>query len=234
MRSAWLCAITIVWGTVALAQDPPPEEAVGEEAAQEDDEPAETRVYALSADKSWIYVTIYNDPDRWTPVNGHDHGIRATVFSGSVTWNLDDASACKVDIRVPYAGLKIDPPGMRERLKFPLDGAISDSQKKKVVGNMLSKGQLDSGSFTEARFVSSSCSDTSGQVDVTGTLTIRGASKQVIVPMQIAVEGDAFTASGGFALTHADFGMKPFTYGPGTPKNQDKLVFGVDVVGKAR
>ena len=48
--------------------------------------------YALSPSKSWLYVVVYNDPDRWTPVTGHDHAIVATGWSGQVTWNTADAS----------------------------------------------------------------------------------------------------------------------------------------------
>lgn len=244
MRTAWLAVFaTIGCATVALAQDPPTEDGGAEEAgaeeagadgvAAEEQAPSGPQNFALSVSNSWIYVVIYNDSSRWTPITGHDHGIRATSFTGSVTWDTADASACKVDIRVPYSGLRVDPPGMRERLKIPVDGAISDSQKEKVVGNMLSKGQLNQDSFGEVRFVATSCSGTTGKIDVTGNMSIRGVSKKITIPMDVSVEGDTFRASGTISLTHADFDMKPFTYGPGTPRNQEKLTFGVDVIGKA-
>jgi len=230
LRTAWLVIAATLACAPALGQDDPATDPGG---GAEEELPAETKTYALSVSKSWIYVVIYNDNDRWTPITGHDHGIRATSFTGIVTWNADDASVCSVDIRVPYSGLRIDPPGMRERLKFSADGAISDDQKKKVVGNMLTKGQLDQGSFSEARFQSISCSGTEGKVDVTGNLSVRGVAKKITIQMDVGLDGDTFTAAGGITLGHADFGMKPFTYGPGTPKNQEKLTFGLDVVGTA-
>jgi len=231
LRIGWICAsIGLSFGTVAVAQD---ESVTADEPVEVAKEPAPTRTYALSVPDSWIYVVIYNDEGRWTPVTGHDHGIRATTFTSVIRWNVEDQSACNVDIRVPYSGLRIDPPGMRERLKFSAEGAISDNQKNKVIGNMLSKGQLDQSNYGEVRFKSDSCSGTTGDVSVTGVMSIRGVSKRITVPMKVAIEGDTFRASGGLTLGHTDFGMKPFTYGPGTPKNQEKLTFGVDVVGTA-
>jgi polyisoprenoid-binding protein YceI len=232
VRIGWmLLGLGAVLGSMAIAQD---DGSPGEpELVEEAPEPASTRSYTLDVSDSWIYVVIYNDDGRWTPVTGHDHGIRATSFTGSVSWNAEDAGACKVDIRVPYIGLRVDPPGMRERLGFSANGAISDNQKTKVVGNMLGKGQLDKANFGEVRFVSDHCSGTTGTVDVTGIMTMRGVAKRLTIPMNVSQEGDLFRASGTLTLGHADFGMKPFTYGPGTPKNQEKLTFGVDVVGKA-
>ena len=54
------------------------------------------------------------------------------------------------------------------------------------------------------------------------------------VPMTIEADENGFSAKGGFTLSHGDFGMKPFTYGPATPKNQDKLQFTVDVKGSPK
>ena len=232
VRVGWLMlALGAALGSMALAQD---DGSVGEATpVEEAPEPVSTRTYTLDVADSWIYVVIFNDNDRWTPVTGHDHGIRATTFTGTVSWNAEDAGACKVDIRVPYSGLRVDPKGMRERLGFSAEGAISENQKSKVVGNMLGRSQLDSGNFGEVRFVSDSCSGTTGTVDVTGVMTLKGVAKRLTIPMKVSQEGDLFRASGTLTLGHADFGMKPFTYGPGTPKNQEKLTFGVDVVGKA-
>ena len=218
------------------AEQPPAEEAAEEptEEAVVEEEAAGPVTYSLQASKSALYVLVFNDPDRWTPVTGHDHAITATSFDGTVVWDEDDASACKVEISFPVTALAVDPDGMRARAGLPEDGAIGDGAKKTVVGNMLGKSQLQSSQFPKISYTSSSCSGTSGKVDVSGTLSIRGVGKSVTVPMTIAITDGTFSAKGSFQLGHADFGMKPFTYGPATPKNQEKLVFHVDVVGTAQ
>ena len=214
----------------AWAQDAP---ADGEEAAVEEPAAPVTRSYTLDPSASWLYVMVFNDDTRWTPVSGHTHGIRATTFTGTVLWNEADASACKVDISFPVSALAVDPTGMRSRAGLSEDGAIGDGAKKTVVGNLAGKSQLDAANTPNIRYSSSSCDGTTGSVKVSGALNVHGVSKSITVPMTVTLDGDSFAAKGQIELSHADFGMKPFTYGPGTPKNQEKLVFVVDVVGTA-
>lgn len=190
------------------------------------------RTWVLDPARSWIYVLIFNDWERWTAVTGHDHGVKATTFDGTVVWDVNDASKCSVTIHFPVSALEIDPPGMREHARLPPEGAVGDGGKATATGNMFGRSQLDANAFPEIRFQSTSCSGTTGLVDVSGTLTVHGVGKALTVPMQVEVSDARFAAKGVFTLTHADFGMKPFTYGPGTPKNLEKLEFHVDVVSK--
>ena len=120
---------------------------------------------------------------------------------------------------------------MRERAGLPAEGAIGDGAKNTVIGNMLGKSQLDGDRFPQVTYTSSSCTGSGNTFDVTGTLTIHGVSKKLTVPMTIDADGTSFSAKGKVSLGHADFGMKPFTYGPATPKNKEQLVFHIDVVG---
>lgn len=227
-------ALGLALAAPGLAQDA--EEAPTEDAApvEEAAEAAGPTTYALDASKSWLYVQIYNDDDRWTPVQGHDHAIKATSFDGTVVWNPDDPSACDIQISFPVTALAVDPPGMRERAGLSAEGAVGDGQKKTIVGNMLGKSQLEASSFPKISYRSSACAASGSKVDVTGTLTIHGVGKQVTVPMSIEADGSSFSAKGSFRLSHEDFGMKPFTYGPATPKNESKLDFVVDVVGSPK
>ena len=67
--------------------------------------------YALQPDKSWLYVVVYYDRDRFTPIAAHDHVAKATQFTGTVTWDPEDPSACAIAIEFPVTSLVIDPPG---------------------------------------------------------------------------------------------------------------------------
>jgi polyisoprenoid-binding protein YceI len=219
----------------AHAQDEAPAEAAAEEeAAEEEAAPAGPVTYTLDPGSSHLTVVIFNDDDRWTPVTGHDHAIEPTTFTGTVTWSQSDASACKVDISFKATDLRIDPPGARARAGIDPDGSIGDNQKETVVGNMLGKHQLEADKFPTISYSASKCGGTEGTVDVTGTLTLHGQSKTFTLPMKVDVSDSSFAAKGKATLSHGDFGMKPFTYGPATPKNQEKLVFLVDVKGSAK
>ncbi len=187
--------------------------------------------YTLKPTSNSLYVVIYADPDRWTPVTAHDHAIVATDYTGRVTWDAEDVVPCKVAISFPASALAVDPPGAREKAGLDPDGAVSDGQKETITGNMQVKRQLYTEMFPEISFQSTSCKANGAKVDVTGTITIRGASKDITVPMTVTATADSFAAKGTFQLRHADFGMTPFTYGMGTPKNLEKLSFVVDVSG---
>jgi polyisoprenoid-binding protein YceI len=189
--------------------------------------------YELQPDASDLYVIIYNDDDRWTPVQGHDHVVVATTFAGSVTWDVEDAAACRVAISFPVTALEIDPEGARARVGLGPDG-IDDGAKETATNNMLGKQNLNVARFANISYQSSKCGSATGTVDVTGTMTMAGVGKEVTVPMAIEVTDDKFSAKGTVTLKHKDFGMSPFTYGPLTPKNQEKLTFVIEVVGKPK
>lgn len=189
--------------------------------------------YTLDPGKSWLYVVVYYDRDRFTPITAHDHVAKATSFSGTVTWDPDDPSACGISITFPVTSLVIDPPGAREREKLDPEGAIDEDTKKTVVKNMLSSMNLDGANHPTITYTSVSCTARAdGKFDVAGDLTIRGATKRVTTKMVVSPADGTIAAGGVFELTHADFGMKPFTYGPMTPRNREDLKFVVDVQGK--
>ena len=99
---------------------------------------------------------------------------------------------------------------------------------------MLGKHQLQADQHPTISFTSSSCDGTSGKVNVAGTLKLRGKEASVSAPMTVTADGSSFSAKGAFSLEHKDFGMEPYTLGPGTPKNLQKLLFLVDVKGSAQ
>ena len=194
--------------------------------------PSGAVTYTLDPAKSDLYVVVYPDPTRWTPIESHQHVVEALDFTGSVTWNADQVSKCDIRIGFPVTALAVDPPGMRERERLDPDGAIAEDTKKTVVNNMLGRQNLHGSQYKDISYQSVSCVQSGGLVKVTGDLTIRGVSKRIVVPMTITATPEKFHATGSFQLNHSDFGMSPFTYGPGTPKNAEALKFVIDVTGK--
>ncbi len=191
------------------------------------------RTWTLDALRSWLYVVVYYDPDRFTPITAHDHVVKATTFDGAVTWDPAQPGACNIKISFAPSALVIDPPGAREREKLDPEGAVDDGAKKTISNNMFSKGNLNFPAVGTITFQSTTCAaGANGKTDVTGDLSIRGLAKRVTVPMAISATETAFSAKGTFTMNHSDFGMSPFTLGPMTPKNKEALKFVVDVVGR--
>jgi len=214
-----------------------PDEPAAEEPAAEPDEPAAEEppagatTYTLDPSQGLLWVQVFKDPDTVGAGLSHDHIVAAYGWSGTVTWDADDASKCAVSIKVPVSGLDPDAPSLRRMVGY--EGDLSESQRGEVKGKLQGKGQLYLSKYALISFTSTSCSGASGvgAVAVTGDLSIRGQKKSITVNMTVAADGSSFTAQGGFNAKATDFGFEPFSAMMGALKNKNKMTFGVNVVG---
>ena len=94
---------------------------------------------------------------------------------------------------------------------------------------MLAKKQLWADEHPTITYQSTRCAPSGDQITATGTLTIRGAAKEVTTPLQITLEGNRFTATGQFTVNHTDFDFKPYSAALGTIKNANPLEFHLDL-----
>ncbi len=212
---------------VAAADEPPPDEPVQE---AEEAEPVRASTYTLDPSAGLIYVRTHKEGI--AAALAHDHAIKATGWSGTVTWHPEDASQCEVSISVPVSGLLVDDTGVRQVVG--VEGEVDADQREDIRENMLGSDQLDGSSFPVISFEASSCSGTSGRVEVTGTMSIRGHSAQLTVPMDVSADGEHFAARGSFTTSHSALGLTPFSAAFGAIANGDRLDFGVDVQGTAQ
>lgn len=182
--------------------------------------------YALNQGR--LEVVVKYDRNAW--VAGHDHVLVSTGFSGTVTWDPDDVSACDVRITLPVQTLTVDPPGARARHGF--EGETSAGDKESIKKNALGDRQLQADDHPNITYGATSCKDGGGNtVVVTGDLTIRGITHPVQTTMTVQAEPGSFAAKGSFSATHSDFGFKPYSAALGAVKNDEKLTFYVDVKG---
>lgn len=186
--------------------------------------------YRLDPKQSWVYVVIYNDPSALGSGFGHDHGIRAMDFTGTVVWDAADPSKCLVEISFPVTVLQPDPPGMRERAKLDPEGAVKDSSLVTIKENFLAKDQLDAARYPTISYKATSCTGTTGKIHVTGVINIHGTTKTITTHMIVTPTPTSFIAGGTFKARATDFGFKPFSNW-GVLKNQDEMLFVIDVVG---
>jgi polyisoprenoid-binding protein YceI len=213
--------LALFLGPAAYAQEPGPAAA-----------PAGGPVtYKLDPAKSWLYVVVYNDPSSLASRLGHDHGIKATEFTGTVVWDTANAGACSVDISFPVSALRPDPPGMRERAALPADGAVGEGSLETIRENLLGKGQLDAATYPTISYKSKSCEGTTGKVKVNGDLTIHGVTKPVAITLDVKADPTSFVAGGAVTTTFTNFGFKPFSNLGGALRTKDEFKLVVDVVG---
>jgi polyisoprenoid-binding protein YceI len=203
--------------------------------AQTPGDPAATPVpaavtYTVDSASTWLWVLVRYD--REAVMAGHDHVMRATKTTGTITWNPGNVAACKVELSFPVASLEVDPAGARAR--EGLEGETSDGDKKKIKENMLGDRQLNGAQFPTATFSASSCEASGDKVKVNGKLTLRGVAKAVSTTLTVQADATTFKATGAFKVSHADFGIEPFTALLGALRNDKDLKIGLDVRAKAQ
>jgi polyisoprenoid-binding protein YceI len=88
---------------------------------------------------------------------------------------------------------------------------------------MLKPEVLDGEHYAEVKLRSAKVGGTLEAPQVTAHITIKDASRDVEVPVTIAVEGAKLSASGEFDVLQSDFGIKPFSVALGALEVQDRL-----------
>ena len=223
MNRLSLLGLLALVSSVSLAQTPPRPAPVA---------PPPPVAYKLDASKGLLYVQVSKDPDTLASSLSHDHGVRATGWTGTATWDPTNAAACKVDISVPVASLETDADDLRKKVGY--DTVLDESQRAEVKEHFLAADQLNAAANPNITFKSTKCEGSGSAVKVTGNLTIRGVAKSVTVPMNITADGKAFSAKGSFTVNHTDFGFQPFSALLGQLKNKNEMRFTIDVKGAAQ
>jgi len=188
--------------------------------------------YTLTESGSKLFVQVFKKRGGAASRLAHDHVVLATGWSGSVSWDPDNVAGCSVSLDVPVVGLVPDTDEMRTHVGY--SSRLSNSNQKKVKGNIVSLTQLAAEHFPVITYRSTSCSGTGSNVTVNGALSIRGVSKSISVPMEIALSGNRFSAKGSFTATHEDFQFAPYTAMGGALRNETEMRFTVDVVGASQ
>ncbi|MDP6932054.1 MAG: YceI family protein [Myxococcota bacterium] len=186
--------------------------------------------YKLDPSKGNLYVLVYKDPNTSLAGMSHDHAVRATGWSGSVTWDPDNPGACAIDITVPVRKLAVDEDHMRKLAG--IEGSLDAGQREDIKENMLDDDQLDAGAFPNITFKASSCTGTAPSVTVKGDFNLHGKSQAKSVPMKVTVDGSSLKAKGSFETSCTAHGFEPFSALIGQLKNQDKMKVVIDVQGR--
>jgi len=189
------------------------------EATTETKPPAKTSHYSVGSNNSSLSIRVYKG-DTLAKGLAHNHLVLAKGWSGKISWHPTDASKCKVSISVPVSKLSVDPPRARKSAGFK--GEVSEGQRKDIKKNMLAKGQLNAAAHKNITFESSSCDGTSGTVNVKGTFTLRGKSRNISIPLKVKLE-PKFSAKASFNIKATDYGFKPYSAAFGAVKNKNKM-----------
>lgn len=182
------------------------------------------RVAAAPPDGSAVYVV---DPARSTvsirvgraglfKFAGHEHLVLARAFRGAIQAEPVDLGRSSVRLTFDAGALAVS----------TRDEPAGDAPK--VQARMLGPDVLDVARFPEVAFRSTAVEGRPAgaggyHLRVTGELGIHGATRSVVVPVEVALSGATLTASGRFELRQTDYGMQPVSVA-GVVKVKDALV----------
>jgi polyisoprenoid-binding protein YceI len=184
---------------------------------------ADTRgatVYQVDPASSQLAILVYRG-GKFSRL-GHNHVMTSQDVTGRV-WVHPEFSRSGFELSFPVAKLVIDDAAARRAAggDFPPD--IPQSDKDGTRKNMLKPEVLDGEHYAEVKLRAAKIGGTLDAPQVTAHITIKDASRDVEVPVQLAVEGAKLSASGEFDILQTDFGITPFSVALGALEVQDRL-----------
>ncbi|MDX1499853.1 MAG: YceI family protein, partial [Woeseiaceae bacterium] len=149
---------------------------------------------------------------------GHDHAIASTDVQGFIAL-FDDIERSRADIVFPLRNLSVDEPRHRDRLG--LDAGPDENDIAGTYSNMLRvlEPELAPWAQLSARVTLAE----TGERELRVTVGLHGKERELVLPLEFERDGDRLLARGSASLTHADFGLEPYSAAGGLLKVADEL-----------
>jgi polyisoprenoid-binding protein YceI len=164
---------------------------------------------------------------------GHNHVMTSQDVSGRV-WVHPEFPRSGFELSFPVAQLVVDDAEARRAAggDFPPD--IPQSDKDGTRKNMLKPEVLDGEHYPQVKLQAAKVGGTLQAPQVTARITIKDATREVEVPVQVAIEGAKLSSSGEFDILQTEFGIKPFSVALGALEVQDRLHIKFRIVAEKR
>jgi hypothetical protein len=182
--------------------------------------PAGAREYKIAAEESLLQILVYRGGAMARL--GHNHVIASHHLSGSA-YVTGELAQSRFDVGFPVNELTIDEPAMREMAGADFPPGVPQSARDGTRNNMLSEALLDGAKYPSIRLRATEVVAAGDYFDVDVEITIKDQARHVRVPVRIARQDGALTASGEFPLKQTDLGLKPFSAAMGALLVVDKM-----------
>jgi polyisoprenoid-binding protein YceI len=148
---------------------------------------------------------------------GHTHTIQARAFHGQVVYYPGNPPSSHLEITVVTDSLEVlTPPDTAEIRK------VTEAMRTDV---------LRTSEYHEIKLVSRQVTPSQTGFRVVGALTMVGQTREVPVDVNVRIGLDTLEATSTFAVKQTDFGIKPYSGGPGgSVKVADRVTFDIRVV----
>ena len=183
--------------------------------------------YGIRADQSELVVLVFKTG--FASALAHDHVVRATQFSGSISGDPSDPATAVVQVTVSAEALVADEPDVRTR--HGLTGALGASDRRAIQATMLGEAQLHVAAYYDISFRSVAVEPRAPTgFLVTGDFTLHGTTRRISVPVAAQLSGGTLRATGAFEVNQSDFGITPVSLFLGAVRNQDRVRVVFDLV----
>ena len=193
------------------AESPPPAPAAAAEIAGSQI-PAGATVYTIDPDRSAVTLRVYR-AGRLAKL-GHNHVITSANETGHA-WTSGTPATSGFDVRLAVADLVVDDPAARATAGPDFPGELSESAREGTRTNMLRAEVLDGERYPEIVVRASSLGGTWDQPTVAASVTLKGETRTIDLPLAIVRTDGSIVARGAFGILQSDFGITPFSIGGG-------------------
>ena len=193
--------------------------------------PAGAKVFDIDPQRSIVTIRVY----RSGPMAklGHNHVITSAEETG-FAWRGPTPTRSGFELRIPVSTLVVDDPAARAAAGPDFEGAVPDSARDGTKKNLLRAEVLDAAQFPDVTVRASGLGGTWQDPVAQADVTLKGVTRRVEVPLDLADAGGTLTARGTFRLRQTEFGMVPFSVAGGAIQVADEIVLGFEIVATAR
>jgi polyisoprenoid-binding protein YceI len=155
----------------------------------------------------------------------HDHTMGVQSFRGEVTVAEDRYEEARLELDVDAPSIVV------------LDEKIGEGDRAKITRSMHEE-VLQSARYPIIRFRSRevrlrpSRQDRQVEVEVTGSLTLRGVTREIRLPVTVTRTPRELRAVGSYPLTQTEFGIAPYSTAGGTIRVKDVVVLEYQLVAR--
>ena len=188
--------------------------------------PAQAATRRFAIDSNTSIVRIHVGKTGIAGFAGHEHEIVARSVRGDVAVDFADLSRSSVEVIINARSLTV------------LAAGEPEGDAPKVEQAMKGPGVLEVVRFPDILFRSRQVSGkrlsaASYGVTVSGHLSLHGAVRPVVVPLQIELQGDAMLATGKLVVKQTGFGIDPTMAAGGLVKVEDEVTVTFRIVARA-
>ncbi|HEY7817779.1 MAG TPA: YceI family protein [Vicinamibacteria bacterium] len=176
--------------------------------------------YKVAADQS--RMTVHVGTAGLFKMFGHDHNIEVKGIAGSVDWDPEAPSSSRVVLEIEAASLTV------------ADEELSEEDRAQVQSDMESKAlALPENSkivFQSTEVQVEKSEGASHRLKLRGTLSLRGVTKPVEVPVTVEASEGRLSAKGEMELDSKFWGVPQISAAGGSVKTKEELKLAYEIV----